>query len=68
MIELKRCPFCGGEADVYTTEANFIPKTGKAFCYCKKCRSCGESFEDTEHNGKFVFKAIKAWNKRAGND
>lgn len=50
-IELKPCPFCGGEADVDV--GNF----GGMVCYCKQCFSQGRQCEtETE--------AIRAWNTR----
>lgn len=49
--ELKRCPFCGGEADVDV--GNF----GGMICYCKTCFAQGKQCE-TEAE------AIRAWNTR----
>lgn len=53
MGELKRCPFCGGEAGM------FKPKSwgGSARVYCIECQST----TDVAGNEK---EAIKAWNTR----
>lgn len=64
MDELKTCPFCGGEAKVYTTTTGGLPNLCKAWCYCKKCYSSAQSYDDTDTNGEFVFKAIAALNRR----
>lgn len=56
-IALKPCPFCGGDAELCTTAET-------AYCYCKKCMSTGASFIDVEHNGRYIFDALEAWNKR----
>ena len=56
--ELKRCPFCGGEADVDTCYSNngfFATKTYKVFCQDCLCQTDEEYIKD---------KAIEAWNKR----
>ena len=42
MTELKPCPFCGGEAVGYTTEANAI---FKEFVFCKVCDACTGVYE-----------------------
>lgn len=54
-IELKRCPFCGGEADVGV--GNF----GGKVCYCEVCFAQGKECEKEAE-------AIEAWNRRADND
>ncbi len=65
MEKLKQCPFCGGKAAIRTSATNAIPKHVRAYCYCKKCLSTGESFIDYEDDGTCVFKAVEAWNRRA---
>ena len=65
MEELKPCPFCGGEAVLYTTVENCYLPIGKVWVYCKTCRSTSQSFKDTSHDGLFITKAIEAWNRRA---
>lgn len=63
--KLKPCPFCGGEAIMYTIEAHghaiatFMPDYGGGtFIECTECTcAIAEESEDT---------AIEAWNRRAG--
>lgn len=73
MDELKRCPFCGGKAEM----CNSVGGLGK-FWYvrCKKCYSRGsevyESRRKLEPEEEYAAikgaweKAIKAWNRREG--
>ena len=76
IIELKSCPFCGGEADIGVA---WHP-VGNIFVYCKEFKSATEAFEDDKYEGeKEVWidgnpyyqksltakqKAIIAWNRR----
>lgn len=54
MNELKKCPFCGGEAE--TWEENF----GGWRLYCTKC---GVAF-----HGGTEEEVIEAWNRRVDDD
>ena len=56
MAELKKCPFCGGEARIYITGDNDGYRVA-----CKKILACGAKLEwfDKEED------AIEAWNNRA---
>ena len=56
MNELKKCPFCGGEADC--NNAGFI-KAGNLM-WATECLDCGVTtdFFDSEQE------AIEAWNRR----
>ena len=60
--ELRRCPFCGGEAEV-VPHLYYSIKTEREECdsfhvECKNCQSQGYAFWGTEEQ------AIKAWNRR----
>lgn len=52
-IELKPCPFCGGEAELVIDE----PFKGFTFVECHECGSRGSISKERQ--------AIKAWNTRA---
>ena len=67
-IDLKPCPFWGGEARIRTTITTSIPRHAKAWCYCEKCLSSGQSFIDNDDDGTCVIKAVEAWDRRANND
>lgn len=56
--ELKRCPFCGGEAELYHAEA-----TNCWYVYCKDETGCSASIDKGFFNSKE--EAIAAWNRRA---
>lgn len=64
VTELKPCPFCGGKAMIQTFVSNSIPRYATAICYCEKCNASGKWFEDVNHDGTFIYKAIEAWNRR----
>ena len=68
MTELKRCPFCGGEAAIQTSISSSIPNCPTAICYCKKCNASGNRFEDINHDGSSIYKAIEAWNRRVDDE
>jgi Lar family restriction alleviation protein len=58
--ELKPCIFCGSdEVDI----GNLQP-WGDNAVFCNKCGAQGPSFDHDEKKSKK--KAVKAWNKRAG--
>ena len=68
LIDLKPCPFCGGEARIRTGITSSVPKLSKALVTCQKCLASTDWFCDTESDAEFVFKAIEAWNRRAGEE
>lgn len=57
MEELKKCPFCGGEAEVRGIK-DFDGKVIMSSVVCKKCEASTRSYGS--ENG-----AIEAWNSRA---
>ena len=72
MEELKKCPFCGGEAGVKMEYKHNIGWT--IWCECKKCyaESSGYCPDLTNKNialgniEKSKKLAIEAWNRRVG--
>ena len=52
MIELKPCPFCGGEAEIKTTASKV--------CAWGKCKFCGAEGAVSEDENS----AKEAWNRR----
>lgn len=64
---LKPCPFCGGEACVKTS-TTYTPSSPTAKVYCKKCKSSTALYSDFRKDGTFLFDAIEAWNRRAGEE
>ena len=56
LIELKPCPFCGGEG-----ESKYLHND---FEYMVICNSCGGAMT----SGKDETEAVKAWNTRQGED
>ena len=51
MFELKKCPFCGGEAALHGTEYSFV-----------RCTKCGTETK----GGKPLTRSINQWNRRVG--
>lgn len=61
MIELKSCPFCGGEARLFVNDGVKV--------LCTKCGATTRILVDSERIGtSAVEDVIKAWNRRASND
>lgn len=52
MTELKSCPFCGGEAEIFVSDV-----TDRAVVYCKGCDAQIQMKTNEEE-------ATEAWNKR----
>ena len=65
MTELKPCPFCGGEAEVFK-DVTFKAETGekireiKFFVWCTECTALVSGNTEEE--------AIEAWNRRVKNE
>lgn len=67
-MELKPCPFCGGEAEIAENEAPRLYRPARNRPYYVCCLSCDLFFGyDVDYGGEFDTKeeAIKAWNNRA---
>ena len=60
MIELKKCPFCDGEAQVL--------HGGLAFMAAVECKDCGARVDVVSEKDDPVLLAIMKWNRRAGID
>ena len=58
MIELKKCPFCDGEAQVL--------HGGLAFMAAVECKDCGARVDVISDVNDPVLLAIMKWNKRVG--
>ena len=72
MYELKKCPFCGGEATIEKCHRAFIKgvSTRVAFVHCKKCNARTgrfklEDYNCTSHSSVAVQKAVESWNERS---
>ena len=64
MVELKRCPFCGGNAFIIVDHDAVVDTQGRHWAYTAVCGKCcttsGITYTPEE--------AIEAWNRRAEND
>ena len=56
MIDLKPCPFCGGEAEKFSWQYDSYRHTFKIFC-----KNCGVATENLPTEKE----AIEIWNRRA---
>ena len=67
MAELKRCPFCGGEAAMYHQSSKYTDYDGN-YIHCLECGCRTKIFECLGTTGKThkdtKAEAIKAWNTR----
>lgn len=67
--ELKRCPFCGGKAEVRTKYIEKETKDVPVSSYVRCTRCFAQSDEFLYKNTEFILidpaeEAIKAWNRR----
>ena len=60
MLELKRCPFCGGKAKLVYREPMSAVK-------CQKCKALGAIVADCSEQGDSKNGAAEAWNRRTEN-
>lgn len=63
MKELKPCPFCGGEAKVYSV--NLFKH--EIYVKCETCKSRTLTYKGGDF-GDTAYLAIQAWNRRANDD
>lgn len=56
-IELKPCPFCGGEAKLFSLGSEYE-------VYCTECHSSSGWYSQ---KGEAAIRAAAAWNRRADN-
>ena len=62
MMELKPCPFCGGEIDECGGQCNYAKET---MTLNLKCKGCGTAFKFKSKWTVNPYKeAIEAWNRR----
>ena len=66
MPDLKQCPFCGGKARIRMGITSSVPRVSKAIVICQKCAASTDWFCEKRGDAEFVFEAIEAWNRRAG--
>lgn len=75
-IEIKTCPFCGGEALVHLSSYSYKTRGRFYFCQCEDCHSQGqttrapqgiEELFDTPQlwTTEAALRAIRLWNRRA---
>lgn len=53
----KRCPFCGGEADLRIYDPPFVPHTMRYYVACSNCGAM-------THPWNLKERAIALWNRR----
>ena len=69
MLELKPCPFCGGEAEWVETPTNYVH-----YVRCKKCNAMvGRTTRTQDYRRRKLWfenatGAIEAWNRRVNDE
>ena len=70
---LKRCPFCGGVAALYSNYS-YKTRTHFVFVRCTMCHAQGRSYSEPENpiknewNTEKCDAAVNAWNTRSNGD
>lgn len=67
MSELKRCPFCGGEAKINDTRAGGSVQACMIMIKCKSCKVKMDGSAPLIEGDKFHIEMINNWNRRADN-
>ena len=62
-VELKRCPFCGGEAKIFASQDGGIC-VKCVNCYCQTENNCDFNYDECIRNNAFE-NVVAAWNRRA---
>ena len=57
ITELKHCPFCGGEAEIYNSH-------DECYVHCKECYGKTKKYSNLHYDCEYILKAIQAWNNR----
>lgn len=67
-IKLKPCPFCGGEAELYSMKRDKRKVLGIYYMIATiKCKRCPAKIEVAGQDNDRAFKnAAELWNRRAG--
>lgn len=67
MVEIRRCPFCGGEGKLaYVGGAGFVVRCAKCGIWNGSYRPCASGRTEDEFAGYVNSEsAIRAWNRRA---
>lgn len=78
MEELKKCPFCGGEAEFKHNHQHFIDWSDDVDKYSVSCKKCGASVYKNVYNARFrkdtceqelkdgANAVMRKWNMRTG--
>ncbi len=66
MMDIKPCPFCGGEVEERGGQCNYGKKT---MTLDLKCEECGTIFKFKSKWSTIPYgEAVAAWNRRVGDD
>jgi len=71
-MELKPCPFCGGEAELYISPHENGDTTQNHYIVCKDTFGCGARIGDAisgwqQDYDEAVQRLVDRWNRRADN-